>query len=142
MVNYKEKIYLTSRGLEKLKKEYERLLEMRKSREGDPDDLVLINQRLEELDSILKTYELIKTPPKNKQKRVQLGATVVVEIDGETDEFTIVGTFEVDPSKKKISNESPIGQALFGKKVGQLALIKTPIVNHKCRIIKINYQNE
>lgn len=136
-----EKVYLTNRGLEKFKKEFEELLETRKLREGDPDEMIFINQRLEELGSILKTYELIKTPPKNKQTRVQLGATVSVEIDGEIDEFKIVGTLEADPSDKRISNQSPIGQALIGKKAGELVVIKTSIVNHSCKIIKIKYEH-
>ena len=58
-------------------------------------------------------------------------------MDGELDEFTIVGTLEANPSAKKISNESPIGQALLGKKVGEIVVVKTPIVNHSCKITKI-----
>jgi len=127
MVNYKEKIYLTSRGLEKLKKEYERLLEMRKLKEEEPEDLILINQRFEELSTILKTYELIQPPLKHKQHIVNLGATVVVEVDGQTDEFTILGTFEANPSLGKISNESPVGRALLSRKVGEEITISSNI---------------
>ena len=126
MTNYKEKIYLTSRGLEKLKEEYERILRMRDN-DDDPENLVLLNQRFEELNVVLKTYELIKSPPKNKQHFVNLGATVIVEVDGQTDEFIIVGTLEANPSLGRISNESPVGRALLGHKIGEGVLISSAI---------------
>lgn len=126
MTNYKEKIYLTSRGLEKLKEEYERILRMRDN-DDDPENLVLLNQRFEELNVVLKTYELIKSPPKNKQHFVSLGATVIVEVDGQTDEFIIVGTLEANPSLGRISNESPVGRALLGHKIGEGVLISSAI---------------
>lgn len=127
MINSQEKIYLTERGFEKLKRDYEKLLEIRKQGEGDSESLTLINQRLEELDLISKTYELIKPPPKSKQKFVNLGATVVVQIDDQEDEFTIVGTLEANPSLGRISNESPVGQALLNKRVGEEVVISSTI---------------
>ncbi len=127
MADYKEKIYLTGRGLEKLKKEHEQLLEMRKLKEEEPEDLILINRRFEELGTILKTYKLIQTPPKHKQHIVSLGATVAVEVNGQIDEFTILGTFEANPSLGKISNESPVGRALLNRKVGEEIVISSNI---------------
>jgi transcription elongation factor GreA len=126
MTNYKEKIYLTSRGLEKLKEEYERILRMRDN-DDDPENLILLNQRFEELSVVLKTYELIKPPPKNKQHFVSLGATVIVEVDSQIDEFIIVGTLEANPSLGRISNESPVGRALLGHKIGEGVLISSAI---------------
>jgi len=137
-----EKIYLTAAGLEKFKKEHKGLQKIRNSKIIDQEELIRLNKRIEELELIFKSYELIKVPPKNRQGIVGLGATVVVEIDGQVDEFTIVGTLEVEPSKNKISDKSPVGQALLGKKEGELIEIKTSIIHHKCRIIRINYQNE
>ena len=67
--------------------------------------------------------------------------TVTVEIDGQLDEFTIVGTLESNPALGKISNECPVGKALLGKKVGDVVEVKTPIVKHKCKIIKIKYKD-
>ena len=127
MVNYQEKIYLTGRGLEKFKKEYERLLETRNTKDEDPENLVLINQRFEELSTILKTYELIQAPPKHKQHTVNLGATVVVEVDGQIDEFVIVGTLEANPSLGRISNESPVGRALLNRKAEEEIIISSNI---------------
>jgi len=62
-------------------------------------------------------------------------------MDGQMEEFLIVGTLEADPSNSKISNESPIGKALLGKRVGEIVQIKTTLVNCSCKIIKIKYEN-
>ncbi len=152
-----KKFYLTKEGFERIKKEYRDLkyLKFAKTKGEIPkiwhsedinpeylsfrEDLSFLETRIAELENILKNVELIKPPPKERRNIVDLGATVLVEIDGEIDEFTIVGTLEADPSNKKISNESPIGQALLGKRVGEMAVIKTPIINHSCKIRKIKY---
>ena len=152
-----KKFYLTKQGLEKIKKEYQDLknLKLSKTKGEIPkiwhsedlnpeylafqEDLGFLESRIAELEYILKNAELIKTPPKEKQGIVDLGATVTVELNGELDEFTIVDPLETDPLLKKISNQSPIGQALIGKRVGETVVVKTPIVNHTCRIIKIKY---
>lgn len=152
-----KKFYLTKEGLERIKKEYEELkkLKLSKTKGEIPkiwhsedinpeylsfrEDLSFLETRIAELENILKSIELIKPPPKEKQNIVNLGATVLAEIDGEIDEFTMVGTLEADPSNHKISNESPIGQSLLGRRGGETVVIKTPIVNHSCKIIKIKY---
>lgn len=151
------KFYLTEKGLDKIKKEHKELknLKLSKTKGEVPriwqsedlnpeylsfqEDLSFLESRITELEYVLKNVELIKSPQKDKQNLVGLGATVLVEMDGGMDEFKIVGTLEADPSEKKISNESPIGQALLGKKAGELIEIKTPIVRHSCKIIKIKY---
>jgi transcription elongation factor GreA len=60
-------------------------------------------------------------------------------MDGTVEEFKIVGTIESDPANQKISDQSPIGRALLGKKVGNEVKVTTPMVNHGCRILKIKY---
>jgi transcription elongation factor GreA len=81
--------------------------------------------RISEVDHILKNVEVIKAP-KNDSK-VQLGSRVVLKAkDGTTKEFQVVGTVEADPLSGKISDDSPIGQALLGKKEGDGVEIKTP----------------
>ncbi len=80
--------------------------------------------RIAEIDHILKNAEVIKQP--KKKDIVELGNAVVLK-DGKTEKtFTIVGSVEADPLEGKISNESPIGQALMGKKLGDNVEIKTP----------------
>lgn len=140
-----KKFYLTKEGLEKLKREYQDLknLKLSKANEEIPkiwhsedlnseylslqEDLNLLENRLVELEYILKNTELIKPPLKEKQKMIGLGARILVEIDGQNDEFIIVGTIEANPAIGKISNESPVGQALLGHKVGDAVVITSPI---------------
>lgn len=149
--------YLTPNGLQKFKEEYERLkrlnrekkLKIREARDElwrpedlNPDfealqtELNLIKERLMNVENILKNAKVIKKS-KSASRKVILGSTVTAEINGVVDEFTIVGTAEADPSKKKISNESPIGKALLGKTKGEVVTIKTPVINHTCKILKI-----
>jgi len=150
------KFYLTKEGLEKIEKEYQKLLEFKKlktkgevpsiwhSEDVNPEylafqeDMSLLGARLAEYSNILKNVELIKKPAKDKQRTVQLGATVVCEIGGEKDEFTIVGSLESNPAMGKISNESPVGQALIGQKPGETAVVQSSVhVSYK--ILKISY---
>jgi len=137
--------YLTKEGLKKLKKEYQSLKKFRFSKingeipkilhseEVNPEylsfreNLSLIEKRIQEIENILKNVELIKPPAKSKQNAVDLGAKVTVEIDGEVDEFEIVGTLEANPILGKISNESLIGKALLGHQIGDEIIISSPI---------------
>ena len=92
--------------------------------------------RIAEIENILNNSEVIKQPKKNDT--VSLGNTVVLK-DGKTEKtFTIVGSVEADPMEGKISNESPIGQALLGKKLGEKVEIKTPSSTNTYTIKEIN----
>jgi transcription elongation factor GreA len=153
-----KKFYLTKEGLEKLKKEYETLkaLKLSKLKGESPkilhsedlnpeylafkEDIGFLESRIAELEYILKNFELIKIPPKERQNVVNLGATVTLEEkDGQINEFMIVGTLEANPNEGKISSESPVGKALLGKKVGDEVVIVSPIrVVYKIK--KIKYQ--
>jgi transcription elongation factor GreA len=57
---------------------------------------------------------------------VGLGSTVVVDFEGDEEQYKIVGAIEAKPSRGLISNESPIGRALIGKRPGQTAQVATP----------------
>ena len=149
-----KKIYLTPKALDEFKKEYETLLKTRRPSAvnrvaetrvvGNFDenneyvqakqDLELIDERMAELEQILNNSALIG---KTGVDFVALGSTVVIETDDGIEEFAIVGTIEADPSQHKISDESPIGKALLGRKVGETVVVKAAIVNHSCKIIKI-----
>lgn len=136
--------YLTKKGLRELKKEYEKLKELRalKTKKGAPEvliseelnaefvdfqeDLNLLDGRLEELEYIFKNYEIIQVPPKEQQSMVQVGATVTLEVGNEIDEFTIVGTPEAEPVSGRISNECPVGRALLGHRVGDVIEVSSP----------------
>jgi transcription elongation factor GreA len=54
-----------------------------------------------------------------KKEKVAMGSTVTLESSGKTNTYTLVGAVEANPLEGKISNESPIGKAIFGKKVGE-----------------------
>ena len=92
--------------------------------------------RIAEIEHILKNVAVISAP-KNDSK-VVLGSTVKLKTeDGKTKEFQVVGTVEADPLNGKISDESPIGRALMGKKDGDEVEIKTPIETAVYRIAHI-----
>lgn len=80
--------------------------------------------RISEIEHVLQNVELIKAP--RAGAKVQLGSKVTLKGDKGNKEFQIVGTIEADPLNGKISDESPIGQALLGKKEGDQVEIKTP----------------
>jgi transcription elongation factor GreA len=92
--------------------------------------------RISEIDHILKNVQVI-TAPKSDGK-VVLGSTVKLKTeDGKTKEFQVVGTVEADPLNGKISDESPIGRALMGKKEGEAVEIKTPVETAMYKIADI-----
>ena len=81
--------------------------------------------RIEEIDHIIQNSEVIKAPKSGG--KVSLGSRVTLKgANGKTKEFQVVGTVEADPLNGKISDASPIGQALMGKKQGEEVEIKTP----------------
>jgi len=83
----------------------------------------LLETRVSEIENILQHIEIIKTGDNSK---VILGSKVEVKVGKKTITYSIVGPIEANPLEGKISNESPIGRALFGKKVGDKVTISTP----------------
>ena len=91
--------------------------------------------RISELENILQSVEIIKKPAGGH--KVQLGSKVILK-NSTVKEFQVVGTVEADPLNGKISDESPIGQALLGKKVGDSVEIKTPLETITYHIVEIS----
>lgn len=140
-----KEIYLTQEGLKKLKEEYKELTNVKrrevterisKAREfGDisenseydtaRDEQSFIEGRILEIEEILKHAKIINE--RVKHNVVEIGSKVKVEIDGEKDEFAIVSSVEANPTEGKISNESPVGMALLGAKVGDVVTISSTI---------------
>lgn len=83
----------------------------------------LLETRIAEIEEILNNADIIKS---TRKKTIDLGSKVELKTDGKVVKYTIVGPVEADPLEGKISNESPIGMALYGKKVGDSATITTP----------------
>jgi transcription elongation factor GreA len=94
----------------------------------------LVESRIAEIEDILLNAELIKA---GKSSKVTLGSKVELKMGQKTVVYVIVGPVEADPLEGKISNESPIGEALMGKKVGDTATITTPKGEITYEIIKI-----
>lgn len=89
------------------------------------DEQVQTEGRIAEIEHILKNYQIISKPKSGSE--VQLGSFVELKSEsGKVKKFQVVGTVEADPLNGKISNESPIGQAVLGKKEGEEVEIKTP----------------
>ncbi|CAN5190893.1 transcription elongation factor GreA [soil metagenome] len=82
------------------------------------------DSRISEIEHILNNVEEIKAPKAGA--KVQLGSRVTLKGAKGEKVFQVVGTVEADPLNGKISDESPIGQALIGKKEGDEVEIKTP----------------
>ena len=83
----------------------------------------LVESRIAEIEDIILNADLIKGGSKTK---VGLGSKVELKTGNKTVTYAVVGPVEADPIEGKISNESPIGLAVFGKKVGDSAVITTP----------------
>lgn len=97
-----------------------------------------VESRINELEEILKNVVVINENELSDDT-VNLGMTVKVydeEFD-EEDEYNIVGTNEADPLKNNISDQSPIGMALVGKKVGDIAEVEAPDGIVKLKILEI-----
>ena len=74
-----------------------------------------------------------------KKDKVQVGVTVTIEYvdDKEEETYTIVGSKEVDLDNNKISNESPIAQAIMGGKAGEVKTVNSPGGSYEVKIVKI-----
>lgn len=83
----------------------------------------LLETRVIEIEDILQHASIIKAADATV---VGLGSAVELKNSDRTVTYTVVGPVEADPMEGKISNESPIGQALMGKKVGDEVTISTP----------------
>jgi len=152
----KKQFHLTQQGVDELKKELGELIALRSdianriktAREfGDlsenmeysaaRQDQERNENRITEIEHILANVQVI-TAPKSEDK-VVLGSTVKLKSDsGKSKEFQVVGTVEADPLSGKISDESPIGQALMGKKTGDKVEIKLPAETIAYKIVEIS----
>jgi transcription elongation factor GreA len=101
------------------------------------NEQAFIEGRIEQINDILSNYIIIKKD--NNRGLVSLGAAVVVrDINKKREkEFTIVSSIESDPEKNKISDESPMGGALLGRKIGDEVVVKTPNETKRLKILRI-----
>lgn len=98
-----------------------------------------IEARIVEIEAMLKNIEIIEDV-KGKAKTVVIGVKVKVldEEYGDESEYRVVGSTEADPRSGKISDESPVGKALLGKKIGDEVIVDAPGGEFKLKIIEIS----
>lgn len=150
-----KKVQLTQEGFQLLKKELDTLKKERlplaidklqKARSmGDlkennayssaRDELSLMEGRVQEIEEILKNVEVINQSVNANE--ISIGAHVTIEVEGNREQFHIVGEYEADPMNKKVSHTSPIGQALIGKKIGDTVQVEIPSGKIIYKIIEI-----
>ena len=142
-----EKVYLTPEGVEKLRAELDYLTDVKRPqlaerlrhaiKQGDlsenadyqtaKEEQGFLEGRIRELESMLLDAVIIEEQQGPKDA-VNLGSRVTVTEEGfdEPETFVIVGAAESDPANGRISNKSPIGQALMERKVGERVAVQAP----------------
>lgn len=100
------------------------------------EELAFIEGRIEELENIIAKAFVINKP--KVSEAIDIGCRVTVEMNGSEHTYEIVGEWEADPIKKKISHTSPLGQALVGKKKGDKVEFEAPAGKVIYKIKKIH----
>jgi transcription elongation factor GreA len=150
----KQNIKLTKEGLEALKKELVELRDVKRPKlvdrlanarsQGDlsensdyqsaKEELEFLDGRIDELEEVIKGAAVA---PVSKSGGVDVGTKVTVKVGTGKVVFDIVGEWEADPVSKKISHESPLGKALFGKRVGDKVDVEAPAGKIQYEILAI-----
>ncbi len=136
--------YISKDGLEKLRVELDEMLAVRRpeiaqrihdaKEHGDlsenaeyedaKNEQAFVEGRIQALEAMIKNATIIDEH--GSTDHVQIGSTVTVTIEGESETFMIVGSAEAKPAEHRISNESPVGRALLGRKKGDKVIVKVP----------------
>ncbi len=153
-----KKILITKEGLVKLELELEELKTVKRrevsarlqeaisygdlSENAEYDEAkneqAFVEARINELEEQIKLAEIIKES-KDKKGTIEIGSTVKLKMTGgEEHEYEIVGSTESDPAMRKISNESPVGAAVLGKKVKDIVEVVAPGGKFKYEILKVS----
>ncbi|MFA6321866.1 MAG: transcription elongation factor GreA [Candidatus Buchananbacteria bacterium] len=147
--------YLTKQGLQKLEEELEYLKKIKmpevieriaRAKElGDlsenaeyqdaKDEQGFIAGRMAELENLINKSELIEEG--GSKNMVNVGSTIKILCNKKETEYTIVGSNEANPSMGLISNESPLGRAFLGRKIGEKVKVVVPKGEMECEILKI-----
>ena len=148
--------YLSKDGLEKLRAELEEMTNVRRPEIADrihdakehgdlsenaeyedaKNEQAFVEGRIQTLEALIKNATLIDEHHTNDH--VQIGSTVKVSGPDGSQSFTIVGSTEAKPTEGRISNESPVGRALLGRKKGEKVLVKVPAGDFTYKIVSIS----
>ena len=152
-----QETYLTQEGRERLQQELEQLETVRRREVADELKTAAevggtvdnaeydeakrnqdaVERRAMDLENLLHTA-IIVPEHEGPSDTVEIGSQVLVENEqGARSEYTIVGSAEADPLHGRISNESPVGQALLGKRVGEQAQASAPQGTVKLTVVSI-----
>ena len=150
---------ITKEGLAKIEEELHRLETERRQQVADKirqakelasnqnnaeyedakSEQAMVEGRILQLQSLIQNAELIDEDGAHKSKMVMLGSHVKVKTqEGKSQEYIIVGPAEADPREGKISNESPVGRALIGKKLNDEIEVNVPKGTVTMKITKIS----
>lgn len=103
------------------------------------DAQAAMEKRIGEIEEMLKNVQVVDVSEVGTDVVSILSKVKVYDEDMEEEEtYTIVGTTEADPDKNRISDESPIGTALLGKKVGDVVEVETPGGSFELKILEIS----
>ena len=147
--------YLSKDGLDKLRLELDDMLSVKRpevaqrihdaKEHGDlsenaeyedaKNEQAFVEGRIQTLEALIKNATLIDEHHSNDH--VQIGSTVKVASDDGEESFTIVGSAEAKPTEGRISNESPVGRALLGKKKGENVTVTVPAGELAYKIVSI-----
>ena len=137
--------YLSKDGLEKLRAELEEMVNVRRAEvatrihdakehgdlsenaeyEDAKNEQAFVEGRIQQLEALIKNATIIDEH--HSSDHVAIGSTVhLTGADGTEETFTIVGSTEAKPAEGRISNESPVGRALLGKKKGEKVVVRAP----------------
>ena len=148
--------YLSRDGLEKLRAELEEMVTVRRpevaarihdaKEHGDlsenaeyedaKNEQAFVEGRIQTLEALIKNATIIGDD--HATDHVAVGSTVVVDGEDGQETFTIVGSAEASPSSGRISNESPVGRALLGRRKGDKVTVKVPAGDFAYRIVEIS----
>ncbi|HEY63835.1 MAG TPA: transcription elongation factor GreA [Caldilineae bacterium] len=153
-----QEVYLTAEGLKKLQEELEYLRNVRRPQiakhihdakaDGDisenagydeaKNEQAFVEGRIKTIEALLRKAIIIEKSEDTQE--VRLGSSVTIrEVDGdELETYQIVGSAEVDPAQGKISNVSPLGKALLGRRVGDQVTVQTPDGVLRFEIVEIS----
>jgi transcription elongation factor GreA len=147
--------YISRDGLEKLRRELEEMVSARRpeiaqrihdaKEHGDlsenaeyedaKNEQAFVEGRIQTLESLIKNATIIDEHHTNDH--VQIGSTVKVDGPDGSQSFTIVGSTEARPTEGRISNESPVGRALLGRKKGDKVTVQVPAGDIAYKVVAI-----
>lgn len=147
--------YLSKDGADKLRAELEELVNVRRTEvaqrihdakehgdltenaeyEDAKNEQAFVEGRIQTLETLIKNATIIDEH--HSTDHVQVGSTVVVESGDGAESFTIVGSAEAKPAEGRISNESPVGRALLGRKRGDKVTVRVPAGDFVYKVVEI-----